>query len=92
LLIDASAMILAISDRDGLISLFAQLGSMVLAGVVGRFLMKSRTAILLVLFLGAFGAMVANIMVDGQGAFLYLVFTPVIYFAAVAGRHDLRTF
>lgn len=85
-------MILAVSDGNGLISLFAQLGSMVLAGVVGRFLVKSRAAILLVSFLGAFGAMVANIMVDGQGAFLYLVFTPVIYFAAVAGRYDLRTF
>jgi hypothetical protein len=74
-----------------LVSLFAQLASMVLAGIIGRFVMKSRATILLISFLGAFGAMVANMLVDGQGAFLYLLFTPVLYFAAVAGRADLRT-
>ena len=88
---DSMTVVLAVSDRDGIISLVAQLGSMILAGVIGRFFLKSRVSILLVSFLGAFGAMVANILVDGQGAFLLLVFTPVIYFAAVVGRYDLRT-
>jgi hypothetical protein len=91
LLVDVPGAILAMSERDEWITLGAELGSMVLAGAVGRLLMRSRAAILLVSFLGAFGAMVANIMADGQGAFLYLVFAPVVYFAAVAGRYDLRT-
>jgi hypothetical protein len=71
------------------LGLIAELGSMVLAAVVGRFVLKSRVIILLVSVLGAFGAMVANILVDGQGAFMYLIFTPAIYAVAVTGRYDL---
>jgi len=70
------------------LSLVVQLGSMALAAIVGRFLLKSAAMIWLVSFLGAFGAMVTHIMYDGQSAFFLLCFTPVIYFAAVAGRDD----
>jgi hypothetical protein len=69
---------------------FGQLGAMGLAFIVGRFFMRSRPAILLVSALGAIGAMVAHIMVDGQGAFVLLVFMPIIYALAVRGRRDLR--
>ena len=71
------------------LSLVGQLGSMAIAAVIGRFVLKSKTLIWFVAFLGAFGAMVANILYDGQGAFLLLFFTPLIYFAAVAGRDEI---
>ena len=87
---DALTSILAVSDDAGMRSLVAQLGSMFLAAAVGRFLMKSRPAILLVSLLGVLGAMAANIMVDGQGAMAYLLFTPIVYFAAVGGRDERR--
>ena len=73
---------------DGaILSFIALLGSMVLAAIVGRFL-KSAPQIWLVSFLGAFGAMVAHFVYDGQGAFFLLIFTPVIYFASVVGRDE----
>jgi hypothetical protein len=62
---------------------------MAIAALIGRFLMKSRSMVWLVCFLGAVGAMCAQIAVDGQGAFILLIYTPVIYLAAVAGRADL---
>jgi len=62
---------------------------MVLALLCGRFVLKSRAAIWIIAFAGAFGAMVSNMLVDGQGAFLLLIYTPIIYFAAVIGRGDL---
>ena len=40
-------------------------------------------------FAGAFGAMVAHIMVDGQGAFALLIYAPVIYLFAAVGRQNL---
>jgi hypothetical protein len=61
---------------------------MALAAIAGRFLLKSRLLICLIAFLGASGAMVAHILYDGQGAFALLLFTPIIYFAAVAGRDE----
>jgi hypothetical protein len=61
---------------------------MAVAAFVGRFLLKSAALIWLVSFVGAFGAMMAAIFYDGQGAFLSLLFTPVIYYAAVAGREE----
>ncbi len=76
----------AISDQAETLSLVGQLGSMVLASLIGRFILKSRAAIWVVAFAGAFGAMFANILVDGQGAFLMLIYAPVIYFIAVVGR------
>jgi hypothetical protein len=79
-----------IASVDGAaLSLVGQLGSMILAAIVGRFLLKSRLLILLIAFIGAFGAMVADIMYDGQGAFLLLAYAPVIYLVAVVGRRDL---
>jgi hypothetical protein len=80
---------LAISDRASMLSLAGQIGAMVLAVIIGRFALKRRSAIWIVSFLGAMGAMVANILVDGQGAFLMLIYAPLIYLFAVAGR-DLR--
>ena len=71
------------------LSLVGQLGSMGLAAVVGRFLLRSRALIWLAAFLGAFGAMVAHILYDGQGAFALLIYVPVIYFAAVVGRDEI---
>lgn len=82
-------MMLAISDQAEILSLLGQLGSMVLALVVSRFVLKSRSAIWLVAFAGAFGAMLAHILVDGQGAFLLILYAPVMYLIAVAGRRDL---
>lgn len=61
---------------------------MAVAAIVGRFLLKSAASVWLISFLGAVGAMVAHILYDGQGAFLLLLFTPVIYFAAAAGRDE----
>lgn len=62
---------------------------MALAAIVARFLLKSAAMIWLVSFLGALGAMVTRIMYAGQGAFVALIYTPVIYFAAVAGRDEV---
>ncbi len=84
-----TATILAISDQAANLSLAGQLGSMVLALLVGRFTLKSRSAIWVVAFAGAFGAMVAHILFDGQGAFMLLIYAPVIHFIAVVGRRDL---
>jgi hypothetical protein len=82
-------MIPALSEQAATLSLVGQLGSMVLALLVGRFVLKSRSAIWLVAFGGAFGAMVAHILVDGQGAFLLMIYAPLIYVFAVIGRHNL---
>jgi hypothetical protein len=81
--------LLAISDRAVTLSLAGQLGVMVLALLVGRLALRSRSAIWLVAIAGAFGAMVAHILVDGQGAFLLLISAPVINFLAVVGRRHL---
>ena len=80
---------LAISGQAATLSLVGQLGSMVLALLVARFALKSRSAIWVAAFVGAFGAMVAHILVDGQGAFMLLIYAPVIYFVAVVGRRNL---
>jgi hypothetical protein len=71
------------------LSLAGQLGSMALAAAAGRFLLMSSALIWLVALLGAAGAMIAHILYDGQGAFGLLIFTPVIYFAATAGRDEI---
>ena len=84
-----TATVLAISVQAANLSLVGQLVSMVLALLVGRFVLKSRSAIWLVAFAGAFGAMVAHILVDGQGAFLLLIYAPVIYLVAIVGRRNL---
>jgi hypothetical protein len=72
------------------LSLMGQLGSMALAVVIGRFVLKSSAQIRLVSLAGAVGAMVSHMMYDGQGAFLLLLFAPIIYFISVAGRRDLN--
>jgi hypothetical protein len=71
------------------ISLIAQIGSMALAAIIGRFLLRSTVLIWLAAILGAFGAMAAHMVHDGQGAFVLLLYTPVIYFVAVAGRDEV---
>lgn len=81
---------LALSETASSLSALAQLGSMLLALVVGRFALKSRNAIWFAAFAGAFGAMVAHIMVDGQGAFMLLLYAPIIYVVACIGRSELR--
>src|SRR5438045_2827910 len=73
-----TATMLAISNQAATLSLVGQVSSMVLALLVGRFVLKSRSAIWVAAFAGAFGAMVANILVDGQGAFVLLIYAPVI--------------
>jgi hypothetical protein len=72
-------------------SVIAQIAAIAAALCIARFLMRSRLAILLVCFLGAFGAMVAHIAANGQGAFLFVALTPVIYFFANSRRTNLRT-
>lgn len=80
---------LAISAQASTLSLLAQVGSMICAVFVGRFRLKSKSAIWVAAFAGVAGAMVAHVPVDGQGAFALLFFAPVIYFLAVVGRADL---
>ncbi len=75
-------------DSDTL-SLIGQLGSMLLAVLVGRFVCKSLSSIWVVSFLGAIGAMCAHIVVDGQGACMLIIFAPVLYVLASVGRRDL---
>ena len=80
---------LAISQTSANLSLYAQLGALIAAVIIGRFVLRSRGLIMLVSFLGCVGAMFAHIVVDGQGAFIYVLYTPIIYFAAVAGRRGM---
>ena len=77
------------ADAAEKLSLAAQLGSILVALIAGRFVVTSRAAVWGVALAGAVGAMVAHIMVDGQGAFLLLIYAPLIYFMAVIGRRDL---
>ena len=79
----------AISDQAATLSLIGQLGSMAAALVVARFILKSRSAIYLVAFAGTLGAVIAHILVDGQGAFMLLIYAPVVYLLAVVGRRNL---
>jgi hypothetical protein len=81
--------LLATTDYAPALSLCGQTLPLGIAAVLGRFLLKSRSAIWLVSFLGAAGAMVADILVDGQGACFFLIYVPIIYFWAVIGRRDL---
>ncbi|HEY7116851.1 MAG TPA: hypothetical protein VH475_09705 [Tepidisphaeraceae bacterium] len=83
------APLLAISNPAATFSLIAQLAAILAAAALGRFALHSRPAIWLVAFTGATAAMIAHIAVDGQGAFALLVYTPVIYLAATAGRRNL---
>ena len=78
------------AHRDALYSLIAQIACMLIALLAGRFLLKSRFAIWRVAFAGVFGAMFAHMVVDGQGAFLFVIYAPVIYVLAVLGRDDLK--
>lgn len=71
-------------------NLIGQLAPMVIALLAGRFLLKSRSDIWAMAFLGAFGAMFAYMLVDGQAAFLYLIYAPVIYVLACIGRRNLK--
>ena len=80
--------ILAISDLASALSFAGQLASMTLAAMIGR-KFKSRSFIWAVAFAGALGAMIAHMLVDGQGAFVLMPFMPMIYFVAVNRREDV---
>ena len=80
---------LGVSEFASSASLVAQLFAMASASLIGRFILKSRGMIWLISALGALGAMVALVLVDGQGAFLFVLLVPLIYFVAVVGRDDL---
>ena len=69
-----------------MLSMVGQIGVMVVALIIGRFALKRRWAIWIVSFLGAIGAMAACILVDGQGAFLMVIYAPLIYLFSVSGR------
>jgi hypothetical protein len=75
----------------GIWSALAQFGCMIAAALYARFRLRSRLAILAIAMLGAFGAMAAHILHDGQGAFMMVIFIPVIYAAATVGRWDVGT-
>jgi hypothetical protein len=85
----AEAILLAISETSDVLSFCGQVVALGLAAIIGRFWLKSRNAIWVVSFLGAIGAMVAKILVDGQAAFLLILFSPMIYVFAVVGRKNL---
>ena len=85
----ATNLLLGLSDPAGSLSLAMQLGSMIVAVLIGRFVFRSRSAIWIIAFMGAFGAILASVTFDGQGAFLLLLYAPIIYFIAVVGRRDL---
>lgn len=76
-------------EQAELLSGVAQILALAVAFLIGRFILKKRNDIWVVAFLGAILAMVAHILVDGQGAFLLLMYAPVIYFASVVGRRRL---
>jgi hypothetical protein len=75
-------------DPDKL-SLAEQLAAFLFAAAAGRFLLRSRQLILLVSAFGAILMMAAHINVDGQGAFLFVFFLPIIYCIATFARRDL---
>ncbi|MFT3788757.1 MAG: hypothetical protein QM770_21740 [Tepidisphaeraceae bacterium] len=72
-----------------ILSGLGQFASLALAALIGRYLLKSRPLIWMVALLGAFGAMWAHILYDGQGAIAEFIYVPVIYYIAVAGRKDI---
>lgn len=80
---------LATTNLADILSLCVQIIALVLAAIVGRFWLRSRSAILVAAFAGAVAAMVADMLVDGQAAFFFVAFVPVVYFVAVIGRGDI---
>ena len=76
-------------EQAELLSGVAQILALAVAFLIGRFILKKRNDIWVVAFFGAIVAMIAHILVDGQGAFLLLMYAPVIYFASVVGRRRL---
>jgi len=71
------------------LSLAGQLASCGVAWLIGRFWLHTRLQILFVAFLGSILAMYCNIIVDGQGAFIYILFCPLIYGLAIVERPEL---
>ncbi len=65
-------------------------GALIVAAGVGRLWLKSSAAIWGIALLAAGVAMVSSILIDGQGAFLVLIYAPVIYAIAAVGRYDLK--
>lgn len=70
-------------------SLCGQTLSLAVALLVGRCLLRRRSSIRITCMLGAVLAMVSHIIVDGQGAFLLLLFGPILYALATGGRSGL---
>jgi hypothetical protein len=77
---------LALSDRADALSGVAQIAALVLSAILGRFYFKGRLDIWVIAFLGCTIAMVANLLVDGQGACFMYVYVPIIYLVATVGR------
>lgn len=73
---------------DATFSLIGQILALVV-GLVGALCAKSRYTIWGWAMLGGFGAMVAHIMHDGQGAFVWVFAIPIIYGLAIVGRPEL---
>lgn len=73
---------------DATFSLIGQLLALAI-GDVGALRAKRRYTAWGWAMLGGFGAMVAHIMYDGQGSFVYVFVIPMIYGLAAAARDDL---
>jgi len=83
-------IILAAWNQAATYAFISQLGPMIVALLVGRFLLKSRGDILAISVAGTVAAMLAYMMVDGQAACCFLVYAPVIYVLAIVGRDGLK--
>jgi hypothetical protein len=82
---------LAIGETASILCLVGQIAWIVLAALVGRFLLRSRPAIHALSIVGGVGAMVSHMMFDGQGACLLVPLGWfVAYAVAAVGREDLR--
>lgn len=57
--------------------------------LIGR-RMTNHAMILLVAAVASVTAMMANIVYDGQGAFIWLFAAPLIYMLAIVGRDEFR--
>lgn len=74
---------------DATLSLIGQLLALAI-GLVGALRAKRRYTAWGWAMLGGIGAMVAHMMYDGQGAFIYVFAIPVIYLLANVGHPDRR--
>lgn len=71
------------------LSLMAQITSLGSGLVIGRWL-QTKALIWLISFAACGVAMIAHLMYDGQGAFLIMLYAPLIYWLSIAGRDQWR--